>query len=64
MRPLWVPMKRRSCAWLLRPCQVGLPDYGPHAIKLLVQTHGLTLELLRAAVLSELDRRRDDDQDR
>jgi hypothetical protein len=42
--------------------QVGLPDHGPHAIKLLVQTHGLTLELLRAAVLSELDR--DDDPDR
>jgi hypothetical protein len=44
--------------------QVGLPDRGPHAIKLLVQARGLTLEVLRAAVLSELDRGRDDDPDR
>jgi hypothetical protein len=36
--------------------QVGLPDHGPHAIKLLVEARGLTLERLRAAVLSELDR--------
>jgi hypothetical protein len=36
--------------------QVGLPDHGPHAIKLLVEARGLTLEGLRAAVLSELDR--------
>jgi Clp amino terminal domain, pathogenicity island component len=36
--------------------QVGLPDHGPHAIKLLVEAQGLTLEGLRAAVLSELDR--------
>jgi Clp amino terminal domain, pathogenicity island component len=36
--------------------QVGLPDHGPHAIKLLVEAHGLTLQGLRAAVLSELDR--------
>jgi hypothetical protein len=35
--------------------QVGLPDHGPHAIKLLVEARGLTLEILRAAVLSELD---------
>ncbi len=35
--------------------QVGLPDHGPHAIKLLVGARGLTLEILRAAVLSELD---------
>jgi ATP-dependent Clp protease ATP-binding subunit ClpA len=35
--------------------QVGLPDHGPHAIKLLVGARGLTLEVLRAAVLSELD---------
>jgi hypothetical protein len=34
--------------------QVGLPDHGPHAIKLLVEARGLTLEVLRAAVLSEL----------
>jgi hypothetical protein len=44
--------------------QVGLPDQGPHAIKLLVQARGLTLEVLRAAVLSELDRDRDGDPDR
>jgi hypothetical protein len=36
--------------------QVGLPDHGPHAVKLLVEARGLTLEGLRAAVLSELDR--------
>jgi hypothetical protein len=35
--------------------QVGLPDHGPHAIKLLVEARGLTLEMLRAAVLEELD---------
>jgi hypothetical protein len=35
--------------------QVGLPNHGPHAIKLLVQARGLTLEMLRAAVLEELD---------
>jgi Clp amino terminal domain, pathogenicity island component len=44
--------------------QVGLPDHGPHAIKLLVQARGLTLESLRAAVLSELDGDRDGEQDR
>jgi hypothetical protein len=38
--------------------QVGLPDHGPHAIKLLVEAHGLSLETLRAALLSELDRDR------
>jgi hypothetical protein len=43
--------------------EVGLPDHGPHAIKLLVQARGLTLEGLRAAVLNELDQDRDD-QDR
>jgi hypothetical protein len=43
--------------------QVGLPDHGPHAIKLLVQARGLTLEMVRAAVLSELDRDRDGAQD-
>lgn len=35
--------------------QVGLPDHGPHAIKLLVEARGLSLETLRAALLSELD---------
>jgi ATP-dependent Clp protease ATP-binding subunit ClpA len=44
--------------------QVGLPDHGPHGIKLLVEARGLTLEVLRAAVLSELGRNRDSDQDR
>ena len=34
--------------------QVGLPNHGPHAIKLLVEARGLTLEMLRAAVLEEL----------
>jgi hypothetical protein len=38
--------------------QVGLPDHGPHAIKLLVEARGLSLETLRAALLSELDRDR------
>jgi len=35
---------------------VGLPDHGPHAIRLLVEAHGLTLETLRSAVRGELDR--------
>jgi ATP-dependent Clp protease ATP-binding subunit ClpA len=35
---------------------VGLPDHGPHAIRLLVEARGLTLETLRLAVRSELDR--------
>jgi ATP-dependent Clp protease ATP-binding subunit ClpA len=35
---------------------VGLPDRGPHAIRLLVEAHGLTLETLRSAVRDELDR--------
>jgi sigma-70-like protein len=35
---------------------VGLPDRGPHAIRLLVEAHGLTLETLRSAVRGELDR--------
>lgn len=35
--------------------QVGLPDHGPHAIKLLVEARGQTLETLRVALLSELD---------
>jgi ATP-dependent Clp protease ATP-binding subunit ClpA len=35
---------------------VGLPDHGPHAIRLLVEARGLTLEALRSAVLRELDR--------
>jgi RNA polymerase sigma factor (sigma-70 family) len=35
---------------------VGLPDRGPHAIRLPVEAHGLTLETLRSAVRGELDR--------
>jgi len=35
---------------------LGLPDHGPHPIKLLVEARGLTFEGLRAAVLRELDR--------
>jgi len=37
---------------------LGLPDHGPHPIKLLVEARGLTLERLRAAVLNELDTNR------
>lgn len=35
--------------------QVGLPDHGPHAIRLLIEARGLTLDRLRAAVLEEID---------
>jgi ATP-dependent Clp protease ATP-binding subunit ClpA len=34
---------------------LGLPDHGPHPIKLLVEGQGLTLGGLQAAVLEELD---------
>jgi ATP-dependent Clp protease ATP-binding subunit ClpA len=34
---------------------LGLPDHGPHPIKLLVAARGLTLEALRAAMRSQLD---------
>jgi hypothetical protein len=34
---------------------LGLPDHGPHPIKLLVEARGTTLEQLRAAVIHELD---------
>jgi hypothetical protein len=44
--------------------EVGLPEHGPHAIKLLVEARGLTLELLRAAMLRELERGHDRGQDR
>jgi hypothetical protein len=37
---------------------LGLPDHGPHPIRLLVERRGLTLEGLLAAVLDELDRDR------
>jgi Clp amino terminal domain, pathogenicity island component len=39
---------------------LGLPNRGAHGIKLLVEAQGLTLEALRAALLRELDRDRDD----
>jgi hypothetical protein len=34
---------------------LGLPDGGPHPIRLLVEAHGRTLEGLLAAALHELD---------
>jgi Clp amino terminal domain, pathogenicity island component len=34
---------------------LGLPDHGPHPVKLLVEAQGLGLDGLRAAVLGELD---------
>jgi ATP-dependent Clp protease ATP-binding subunit ClpA len=33
----------------------GLPEHGPSPVRLLVESHGLTLDQLRAAVLQELD---------
>jgi hypothetical protein len=35
---------------------LGLPSRGAHAVRLLVEARGLTLEALRSAVDSELDR--------
>ena len=43
---------------------VGLPTRGAHPIKLLVEARGLTLGVLRAAVLAELDRDGDSVRDR
>jgi hypothetical protein len=37
---------------------LGLPDRGPHPIRLLVEARGTTLDGLRMAVLEELDRGR------
>jgi hypothetical protein len=37
---------------------LGLPDHGPHPIKLLAEARGTTLERLRTALLEELDRAR------
>jgi hypothetical protein len=34
----------------------GLPDHGPSPVRLLVESHELTLDQLRAAVIEELDR--------
>ena len=36
----------------------GLPDHGPSPVRLLVESHGLTLDQLRAATLEELDQPR------
>jgi ATP-dependent Clp protease ATP-binding subunit ClpA len=46
------PQDRRQRAVL------GLPDHGPHPIRLLVEARGLTLQTLREALLGELDRDR------
>jgi Clp amino terminal domain, pathogenicity island component len=35
---------------------LGLPDRGPHPVRLLVEARGTTLDRLRTAVLEELDR--------
>jgi hypothetical protein len=39
-----------------RRAMFGLPDRGPSPVRLLVESNGLTLDQLRAAVLEELDR--------
>lgn len=44
--------QRRERAYL------GLPDHGPHPIRLLVEARGLTIEALREAIRSELDSNR------
>jgi hypothetical protein len=46
------PVERRKRA------MYGLPDHGPSPVRLLVESHGLTLDQLRAAVLEELDQTR------
>ena len=46
------PMDRRKRA------MYGLPDHGPSPVRLLVESHGLTLDQLRAATLEELDQTR------
>jgi hypothetical protein len=46
------PVERRKRA------MYGLPDRGPSPVRLLVESHGLTLDQLRAAVLEELDQTR------
>jgi hypothetical protein len=43
------PQERRQRGLL------GLPDHGPHPIRLLVEARGLTLEVLQATLLSRLD---------
>ncbi len=46
------PVERRKRAMF------GLPDRGPSPVRLLVESRGLTLDQLRAAVLEELDQSR------
>ena len=46
------PIDRRKRA------MYGLPDHGPSPTRLLVESHGLTLDQRRAAVLEELDQTR------
>jgi hypothetical protein len=46
------PIERRKRA------MYGLPDHGPSPVRLLVESHGLTLDQLRAATLEELDQTR------
>jgi hypothetical protein len=46
------PMNRRARA------MYALPDHGPSPVRLLVESHGLTLDQLRAATLEELDQTR------
>lgn len=46
------PMDRRGRSMF------GLPDHGPSPVRLLVESHGLTLDQLRAAMLEELDQTR------
>ena len=46
------PMDRRGRAMF------GLPNHGPSPVRLLVESHGLTLDQLRAAVLEELNQTR------
>jgi ATP-dependent Clp protease ATP-binding subunit ClpA len=42
-------------SWRRQRVVLGLPDQGPHPIKLLVESRGLTLEALRSALDGELD---------
>ena len=37
---------------------LGLPDHGPHPVRLLIEARGYTLEAVRAAMLNHLDRNR------
>jgi hypothetical protein len=46
------PVERRKRA------MYGLPDHGPSPVRLLVESHGLTLDQLRTAMLGELDQDR------